>query len=330
MKLNKAFECYVAYLEDRQLSSAHCQTVVWRIGRFCDLCGDWELKDIGSEEIGRYFDGLRRDGLAMATCAGHKSTHRAFWSWCVAKGWVDGNPTDVLLSNAHNYTYRPVSSRPAPRDDFQAVMDSLEAFARHRDYHPRDVRDAALISLAADSAKRRKELWNLRRRDVEKALAHGEWVSGGRLVYRAASSGKTGQATVIFFEETAVLLADWLGLMPAGARWLWVNLRTGRRLALDSMALACIRICKFVGVPTFRFQAIRKRSVTDIIAKTGDWKVGQLLAGHKDERTTQLHYNDVEQDRVEAMAALLADQRHGRHDGGEDLVGGFFAGVSGD
>lgn len=321
MKLNHALQTYLESLAARHLSQAHTSTVRSRLRRFSATWGHCNLDIITGDDIDAHFDDLEASGLAHGTLAGYKSTHRAFWNWCLQHQIIDDNPANVLLTKNRAYDYRPVHSRAAPAADFQAVINALPAFAAHRDNNPRDVRDAALISLAIDCAKRRKELWNLRRRDIERALARGQAVAGGRMVYHATSHGKTGQVTVVFFEETAVLLRRWLKLMPAAANWLWINLRTGERLRADVLAIAFIRLCKFADVPTFRFHAVRKRSVTDIIRSTGDWKVGQLLAGHRDQRTTQLHYNEVDQLRVDEMAARLADIRRGQPNA---LVDGFF------
>lgn len=314
MKLDTAIENYVTYLVGLRMSDAHTSTVKGRLARFCRRHGRQNITAITGQHIDNHFKSLEEAGLASATRAGYKSTHRAFWKWCQAEGLIDANPADVLLCKTHRYDYRPVTSRPAPSADFQAVINCLTQFAAHRNYEPRDVRDAAMVSIVVDSARRRGEIWNLNRRVVESALKRGE-TTEGQTVYRASSTGKTGQQTVIWFEQTAILLRRWITMMPAESGYLWVNLRTGKRLHPDTMSMAFIRICEYANVPVFRFHAVRKRDVTDIIAATGDYKVGQILAGHKDERTTQMHYNEVEQQRVEIMAARLATARRGIDDG---------------
>jgi integrase len=329
MKLNESINLYLASLRARRLSQAHLASVAARLKRLAAAYGERPLPTITPDDIAAHFAGLEESGLALGTLAGYKSTGRAFWNWCSQSGLIESNPADALLSKDHAYDYRPVHSRAAPEADFQTAVNRLMDFASHRDYEARDVRDAALVSLAVDSAKRRTELRNLRRRDVETALGRPT-TAAGRQIYHAASRGKTGQVDVVFFEETAVLLRRWLAMMPAESNWLWVNLRTGERLRPDVLAIAFIRLCEFAGVPVFRFHAVRKRTVTDIIRSAGDRKVGQLLAGHKDERTTQMHYNDVDQQRVDEMAARLADVRRGRAGGAGDLAMSFFGKAAGE
>ena len=307
--LSNAIEGYVAYLESRLMSVAHVNSVRPRLKRVLSELGDKPMADISDLDIHRLFVSLETAGLAAGSLAGFKSTLRAFWSWYISTGLVTENPTNVLLTNEHRYSFRPVHSRPAPVKDFQKVLAALSAFAAHRSDHPRDIRDAALVSLTADSVRRRGELWRLRRRDIEHALTYPLELEDGQLAYRAAANGKTGQKSVIFFEETAELLRRWLSVMPSKASYIWCDAATGERLRVDVLGIAFTRICKFAGVPTFRFHAVRKRDVTDIIAQTGDWKVGQLLAGHTDERTTQVYYNEVVEERVIASAAIMSARR---------------------
>jgi site-specific recombinase XerD len=325
MQVDHAVSLYLAALTARGSSAKHLESVSGRLGRFCKKYGDENIETITGEHIQAYFDSLDAAGLAVATLAGHKASLRACWRWLRAEGHTDNQPDAVLSTRRHSYSYTPVQSQPAPVDDFQIVLRRLTEFANHRDGNPRDVRDAALFSVAVDSAKRRGELWHMRRRDVERSLARPE-VAAGRHIYRISSRGKTGQVTIVFFEETAVYLAAWLQLMPETAVYVWCNTRTGERLRPESLSLAVVRICQWAGVRPFRLHAIRKRDVTDVIAAAGDAKVGQLLAGHKDPRTTQLHYNQVEQSRVDALAAQLNATRRGPQKG-DDLASDFFKNI---
>lgn len=322
MTIDDAVKQYMAHLEEAQSSRTHLATVRRRLGRFAAGREGIALNAVTQQMIDEHFDELRAAGLAVGTLAGYQSTQRAFWNWCVSEGLARANPSDVLRARRHAYSFEPVNSRAVPAADFVAAVRAVPDFVAARDYADRDVRDAALFWLAVDSAARRGELRNLRRKDVIRALRHGEQLPNGTTVFRARSVGKTGASTVRFFEDTSWLLSLWLDRMPDAA-WVFVSLRTGKRLRADAMHLGLHRICEFAGVPPFRFHAIRKRVVTDAIEQSGDMKVGQLLAGHKDQRTTQTYYNDVQEDRVaEAAAALAAARRNKKGDG---LTDAFFA-----
>lgn len=325
--LNDAFSLYMRRLEDAGSSQSHIVSVRGRLGRFIASRGALPLANVTASQIHTHFLSLANDGLAVGTLAGHKSTHRAFWNWCQAEGYITHNPADVLRRQEHDYTAIPVTRQPADRDDFQRVVAGILQFAAHRNYEPRDVRDALAVSLAVDSSSRRGEIWKLRRADMERALQRGRPL-GERAVYRIAVAGKTGTVIVRFFDESAELARRWLLLMPANAAFLFCSLRDGRRLRSDYMGSAFNRLCEFAGVPVFRYQAVRKRVVMDAIVSSGDQKVGQLLAGHKDARTTAVYYNLVQEEFVDAAAANLATQRRGLpHADGDDLAAQLFNGL---
>lgn len=332
--LKEAFDLYLEDLRARQLSASTIETAVLRIGRLVDFLAPITAAAVDTADVTAFFEHLEGLGLANGTLAGYKSSQRAFWNWAIAAGLVESSPARVLAQRRFNYSFRPVNHQPADKDDFQAVVDSLMAFAAHREYEPRDIRDALAVSLTMDSSVRRAEVWNLRRADMERALRRGRPVGEGRLVYMAAVPGKTETAIVRFYDETAKLAWLWLDAMPVVARgpqagetavWLFCSLRTGKRLAKDYMGSAFIRVCKFAGVPTFRYQAVRKRTIMDSIALSGDQKVGQVLAGHKDARTTAEYYNLLQQEEVNALAGKLATARRGRPDAaGESLARELF------
>jgi integrase len=325
MQVKAAAHLYLTDLEAAGWSTKHIESVNGRLSRFSKQYGGIKLDAVSRDHIQQFFDDLEAAGLAMATMAGYKATLRAFWRWLRAEEHTVNQPDAILSSSRHSYDYTPVQSQPANAEDFQTVLNRLDEFAGHRDYRDRDVRDAALLSVAVDSAKRRGELWRMRVRDVQRALERPDVMASGP-VYRISSRGKTGQATITFFEESAVLLRRWLEMMPDGASFVWCNTRTGQRLRPESLSLAIVRICKWSGVTPFRLHAIRKRDVTDVIAAAGDPKVGQLLAGHKDPRTTQMHYNQVEQSRVDALVGALNQGRRGPKKG-DDLANDFFGKV---
>lgn len=315
MKLKRVVEMYLLWLREQQYSAAHLTTVEIRLGRFLEPHQQKQLAAVTREDVTAFFVDLKAAGLASATLAGYKSTLRAFWRWCRhrTRKYTDDDPTDILLAREnrgrHSYSYEPQSRTAVNDDHFQAVMASLESFAAHRGYSPRDVRDALIISLTADSAGRRGEIWNVTKKQLELSLERGKVLKNGRTVYRVHSEGKTGPVKLRFFDETAALARRWLNLLPETAVWAFVNLRTGQRLRRDAMVLAFNRACKFAGVPTFRFHSVRKRQVTDVIEDTGDPKVGQKYANHRSPRTTQIYYNDLADNRVDEAAAALSERR---------------------
>ncbi len=316
--LSAAIDAYLSELERRGCSGAHLRTVRSRLGQYAR--GRAGLSLIAAQnDLSDFFAEMRERGLASGTLAGHKSTHLAFWRWAADRRYCSLDGSNVLRGRDNRYSFRPVHSRAADPADFAAVVSSLGAFAAHRGYQPRDLRDAALVSLIADSACRRGEAWNLRRAAVVAALDRPKTV-GHRHVHRADSQGKTDRVEIRFFDETAELLRRWLTHVPPRLGYVFLSLQTGKRIRIDALQIGLYRVCEFAGVRPFGFHAIRKRLVTDAIAASGDPKVGQLLAGHTSERTTLAYYDDIAQTEVDATVALLAD----RYRGGDGLARAFF------
>lgn len=328
MRLHQAIDAYVRHLVDAGSSQTHIVSVRSRLSRFALGREGVSVDTITPADVHNHFIELQTAGLAVGTLAGYKASQRAFWNWLAARGAIEVNPADALRRREHAYSAMPVNHQPADRADFQTVVSAIMPFAAHRGYTARDVRDALAVSLTVDSSARMGEIWKLRRADMERALAHGRPLAELRTVYRAAVAGKTGTVAVRFFDESAELARRWLQLMPGNAAFLFCSLRDGRRLRRDYMGQAFKEICGYAGVPTFRYQAVRKRIVMDAIALSGDQKIGQLLAGHKDSRTTATYYNLVQQESVDIAAANLATQRRGLpHVNGDDLALSLFGGA---
>lgn len=322
MKLEDALSQYLNHFPP-ETSESHLKSVQSRIGRFV-RDSDLAVESITGDVIAAHFDRLKAAGLLDGTLAGHKSTHRAFWRWCLARGLVDSDPSAVLKSKKYAYSYRPVRSRSAPRNDFQRVIDALPAFTAKRGGHLQDLRDALIVSLTIDSTARRDSIRDIRCEAMRQALRRGEPVGDGRTVYRVSARSKTGSVVVRFFDESAAVARDYLEKLPRTAVFICANLGTLEQLHQDSMSRSFARVCKFAGVPVFRFQATRKRNVTDAIRAVGDQQAGQRLAGHKSIATTQLHYNEVEEEDTAVLAGWLATQRRGRPPG-DNLASEFFA-----
>ncbi len=318
----KALDAYLVSLQERQCSPSHVRTVAWRLGLFARAVGETDLSRISRLDIAEHLQQLastRADG----TMAGLAATHRAFWRWCHDAGHLDQNLGDRIK----RYSYQPMVRRAAPVADIATVAAALPAFVAHRERHPRDVRDALLVSLSLDSGARLGAMGNLRRRDVLRALEAPVAAADGRLVYSVPSKGKTGMAVLEFCEETAHLFRLWLALTPSSADRVFVSLKTGRPLRRDSLSRAFEQVCRFAEVPVFRAHAVRKRNITEII-QTTDPETAQRYAGHKDLQTTLRHYKAGSAEQVRDATAGLASRRRGGHQFEQEMAQLF--GLEGD
>lgn len=317
MLLSDALARYIAHLIECQWSEAHIRTERDRLSRFIfghaktrtpvlQSRADREITSITKGELARYFIALC-SGRADGTMAGYTTTHRNFWKFCKIQKWVPENIAEGL----RKYSSDPQVRQPAPEDDVQRVLACLDAFVKRRDFHPRDVRDALLVSLSVDCGKRLGAMCNLLRADVESALQYPRKLKNGRSVYQVVvNRGKTGAVHIEFFEETAELFRLWFKVNPWKSQWVFVNIRTGEQMIRNSVGRSFVPVCGFAGVRPFRSHAVRKRNVSEII-EMADAEVAQRYAGHSDVETTLRHYKEKKPVAVLNAAANLANQRRG-------------------
>ncbi|MCA9935968.1 MAG: tyrosine-type recombinase/integrase [Ardenticatenaceae bacterium] len=307
MELIEAKDAYLQYLHASGYSDSHMNTVAQRLNRFVAAFDSGiDVISISNLNVSAYFRRMERSGLADATLAGHLATLRAFWNWLVKAGEVNTSP----LVHMKSYSYRPVRRQAAPLDDVIRVAQSLPAFAAHRGYHPRDVRDALIVSLALDNGGRVGEIASILLKDLEHALQYSRQTKNGRCVYRLPGRGKTGDQPLRFFGESAQFAQHWLDISPwPHAGHVCINLETGKRMTTNSVSRLFVRVCEFSGVQPFRPHALRKRNVSDLIQMTGDVKAGQLYAHHTSAETTLRHYDDIDQEYIDDVAAELAEMR---------------------
>ena len=303
--VNEAYAAYITDLEEQMLTEVHIRSVRSRLKRLCLIHGDTEMSDLERLDVARHLRQLS-ENRAPATMAGYTATAKAFFNFCYQEEFVDENLGDRLK----NGDYTPQVRRAAPESHIQAVINALPEFVTHREDHPRDIRDALLISLSIDSGARRGTMHGLKRADVEKALLSAERTEEGRAVYTVKTRGKTGVTEVVFFAETAELFALWLPLIPGRSPYVFISLRTLKRLKPDALSKAYERVCQFADVPVFRSHAVRKRN-TDRVIRLSDLEVGQRYAGHRQLSTTARYYRQLEQRDVYNAAAALADDRRG-------------------
>lgn len=307
MLMDDAIGTYLDYLENRALSTAHIVTVKGRLGRLAARYPGVLLADLESKHINVHFREMKDQGLSEGTRAGNASTVKAFLNFCVKQGFLPYSPAAQLPK----LRYKPVHRRAAPADAVSALVPAVSEYAAHRQFRPVDVKDALVVSFSLDCGARLGEIHSLRWVDVRHALAAGHQTRSGRIAYTVIGYGKTGASSLRFFSETAELFRLWEGMNPWKSPFVFASLLTGELVRPASLGRSFERICRFAGIPVVRAHALRKKNVRDIIKNSGDWKMGQMFAGHENLSVTMTHYNDVLTDELDDAAADLAELRRG-------------------
>ena len=313
--LTQALEEYLLYLKKEGSSATHIRTVHSRLRQFIEPNDEFptdnrmrSVDSVTALDLHQHLFELQGGGRSDGTMAGYVGSMRAFWAWLVRDKEVKESPAE----NLRRYSYLPKKRRAAPSKSVDKLYAALRPFVAHRNYNPRDVRDALVVSLSLDSGSRIGEVHSLRSRDMEEALARGEIAENSRTCYTVIGRGKTGSKAVTFFNESAELYALWQRVNPfPNAEFVFTSVHTGRLLRPESMTRCFEGICEFAGIPVVRSHAIRKRNASDLQRAFGDPELTRLYLGHSSITVTMNHYNDVDQERVMEAAAELASSRRG-------------------
>lgn len=304
-RLGNLIEQYLNDLQCNGASQAHITTVDWRLRRFMRYLeehGVSEVEEIDRSTVIRFLRDMEPH-YADGTLAGWRSTQRAFWNWAREKGLASTNLGEKLPA----YSFEPVVRTAALAENVLTLIARLGDFASHRDYHPRDVRDAFAVSLSIDCGGRRGEMWNITRAEMQRSL-HTPMFINGVAVYSVVSRGKTGSCRLDYCQRTADLATRWLALLPDKARHVFVNLGSSKQLHENTFGKVFVRVCEWAGVPPIRSHAIRKLNITEILVAS-DVNVAMHYAGHRDQRTTLVHYRQTAYREVLAATASLAARR---------------------
>jgi integrase/recombinase XerD len=156
-----------------------------RVGAVLAFLAERGIQDIDAvqaSDLDRFVVSQRRRGLSSVTIADHVQALKAFFAWCVRRGYLAGSPADHLVKPKLERGGRsPVMARA----DLAALIGAAE------EGKPRDL---AVLLFLADTGCRVGEVVALTRLDVN--LAHRE----------AIVRGKTGARVVDFTERTAEAL----------------------------------------------------------------------------------------------------------------------------
>jgi len=331
MELEAAVSFYLSDMRERLLSLRTVESVSNRLDDFVSVAGRVLLVDVTKHDVHNYFVHLKHErGLADGTLASRKSTLRAFFNFAIKQRWVtyEQNPTQILIDNhQHRYSFDPVHREPADIECITAVLDAIPKYLASSGYSERAVRDALIVSITVDSGGRRKAVWSIRRVDMIKSLDSCRLNRFKQKTYHVISNtGKTGSEYLRFYEDTANLARMYLNIQYTAAVWLFENPQTRRRYRIDYLQSSFKRLCDYADVPVFRFQATRKRNVTDVIEEGKDQKLGQSYANHRDIRSTQSAYNTITRERVDDVAGKLAAERR-KKPPDDDIPAEFFGAV---
>lgn len=295
------------------------------LNSLADALADPLLSDVAYDDLRTYADGLRLK-YAPGTIKSVIGDIRQFWRWCKKRRYVAKNPAKRLKSPSRRVLLDAAESKAPPEDDIQGLLDHLtaqlenvvyrdlfgnlcHALADEWSYDERQaVRDLFILSFLYETGARAGELWRLGSQAMEAA------VSGPGPVYRAASTGKTGDVTLRFTIATAELWAVWNAVRPPGggtAAYAVVGWKRGRApapMTTPTLSKVLARRCRQIGLPPFRAHALRHAKIQRGVNAVGLEATSRLI-GHGSAIVTAGYAVAGER---ELNDAALATGLHGR------------------
>jgi len=157
---------YLAYMQNQDLSDAHCSNVAYRLRTVTEACGMQELTDLSQETLAEYLATRRKAGLSIQTSNHYLAAMKAFGAWCETLG------DDAVATNPFRFMHalnankdRRHTRRAITREEFFRLLESVERGNRlHGGCSPSE--RLAIYHMAAMTGLRAGELGKLRCGDI--------------------------------------------------------------------------------------------------------------------------------------------------------------------
>ncbi len=277
MLIKDAIQRFVVYLTAAGRAEKTIRSYEERLRRFDRFGQKVVIEEITADDVDVYVVHLRKS-LSSASVAGHVQAVKAFFRWCVQRGYISHSPAAHLKKVRVEQTAR---NKAILEDDFQAML----ATAKHEERSM----EVAILLFLMDTGCRAGELCSLNIRDIDFAQSE------------ATTKGKTGTRVLDFTQPTADALRDWLAAREhrdcndADALFVEDN---GKRLSIYALYSRLLGLAKRAGV-TGRFNphAFRHRVGQGWIDQGANLEIVRLKLGHKDIHTTSLFYANQDRER---------------------------------
>ena len=124
--------------------------------------GVTDIKQCDSKIAAEYIDNLTEQGFKAATVSRNIASLRAFFSYCVEKGYVDSDPTVVLKAPKIDKKYPQILTA----DEVLRLLEQPKGDSK------KEIRDKAMLELLYATGMRVTELINLKVSDVNLKMGY--------------------------------------------------------------------------------------------------------------------------------------------------------------
>jgi site-specific recombinase XerD len=255
------------------------------VDRFLAWCEQrgLELARIAPRDVGQYIDGLRREGLAIASRKQHLAAIRHFFDGMVTRHAVILNP--ALSVRGDRYA---VIEGKTPEISVQHARQLLQSIGADSSV---SLRDRALLAILAYTSSRAGAVAKLRRGDFYDA--------GGQWMLRFEEKGGKAREIPVRHDLQQMIAAyiEAAGLRDAPKDAPLFRAAIGRTGQLAATAIHVNDICRMMkrrlkdaSLPArLSPHSFRVAVITDLLEQGVPLEDVQHLAGHADPRTTRLY-----------------------------------------
>jgi len=269
------------------IRNEHTRTAYRRaVDRFLAWCEErgLELARIAPKDVGQYFDGLRKQGLSVATCKQYLAGVRHFFDGMVTRHAVILNP--ALSVRGERYQVVEGKTPEISVKQARLLLKSMEAS------DALSKRDRAILAILAYTSSRAGAVSKLRRADFYDAGDH-QWML--RFAEKGGKSREIPARHDLQQMIAAYLDAADLQLAPKDAPLFRAAIaRTGQLAAtaihVNDICRMMKRRLKDASLPArLSPHSFRVAVITDLLEQGVSLEEVQHLAGHADPRTTRLY-----------------------------------------
>lgn len=305
--VREAVEEFCLAKEAAGRSSRTVDTYRQRLGLFVDEYGHLIVGDVSPvipsrfiaqmhQQQQRYEDhprhSVKQGRLSLATVDGRIQALRAFFKWCVERGYCKESPAAHLQRQG----YDPSQESRAMEVE---TLHRMIAAARGEASKSGTYRNLALLLFMADTGVRVGEAASL----------HLDNLDLGNLW--ADVDGKTGRRTVYFTQTTVEALRCWLEERPdCKHSYVFCSLgdrNFGRPITTNAIYITFRRLAKAAGVEDRRYNPHAVRHlVGQTFVEKGNLELARRKLGHKDVATTSRHYANQDAQRLKRATHRLS------------------------
>lgn len=272
-RLGQAVSAYLADLEHRRSSRSTVVGYRCQLNKFLEAAGKLELREVTGTFMRAFLDGKsgkRTDRITVSTLRKEVAVLRAFFVFCIGKGWVSENPAKSL----HKPAAPRFVTQPFDTHEVSAMIEAAKGLGGDRGVEIRALLFTLLYS-------------GLRISDVS-ALKRGAY--NPRTAYLTLPwTQKTGAPVRLKLHGDAVRALDQLPAPKGYEKWFYLDGLVGQESRIRKLRRRIDYLGDLVGIPAAPHR-FRDTFAVELLTQGADLRTVQHLLGHDSIETTERHY----------------------------------------